>query len=100
MQSDMGKAGDAGISGRKIAAATVGRSGNEFDGVAAWVGKHNGRIHPALLAFAARRCFDDVAGIVEFGARGIELCQRPDFKRHHVIARVAAGIYQRMVAAV
>ena len=100
MQSDMGKAGDPGVAGGEIAASAVSRPRDEFDGIAARIGEHNGRIHPALLAFAARGCFDDVAGIVEFRAGGIELCQRPEFKRHRMLARVADGIHQSMVAAI
>src|ERR1700722_4538635 len=100
MQTDMRKTRDAGVAGRKVAAAAVSRPGDEFDGIAARIGKLDGRSHPASLTFAACRRFDDIAGIFEFRTGGVELCQRPEFKRHHMIARVAARIYQSMVAAV
>src|SRR6202789_648071 len=72
MQSDMGKAGDAGIAGREVAAAAMSRPNDEFDGIAAGICKHDGRSHPALLAFAACRRFDDVPGIVQFRPGSIE----------------------------
>src|SRR5216683_5215273 len=100
VQSDMREARDAGIARRKVSPSAVRGAGNELDGIAARVFEHDERIHLPLFALEPRTGTHAMARVVEFGRGGLEFAAGADLEGHTLVARIARGICQRMVAVV
>src|SRR5229473_1192199 len=100
VQSDVGEARDAGIARREVAPPAVRRAGHQLDGIAARIFEHDERVHLPLLALEPRAGTHAMTRVVEFGRGGLEFADGADLEGDALVAGIARGIGQRMVAVI